>query len=302
VLGHRVALGTVAATFLLILAGGLVTNTGSALAVPDWPTTYGHNMFVYPWSAMVGGIFFEHSHRLLGSLVGLLTVVLATTLGLTEPRRWVRALGGVAVLLVVLQGVLGGLRVVLVKDAIAIFHGGAAQAFFALTVILALVTSREWLEHRPAPVSGRLVGLAAAAAALLYAQIVFGALLTHAGLIDLHLIGAAAVFAFVPIVTARARRTGQRLLARPAEILLVLLFVQLALGVGAYLARFSSMAIPGGQSMVLALPVAHRLVAALILGSAVALLAGLVRTGRARPLAAAVSPVRLRPATVETNA
>src|SRR5260370_34007600 len=85
---HRLALVTAAATMLLIFVGGLVTNTGSALAVPDWPTTFGYNMFLYPWSQMVGGIFYEHSHRLLGSLVGALTIALAVSLWMTETREW----------------------------------------------------------------------------------------------------------------------------------------------------------------------------------------------------------------------
>src|SRR5574337_643879 len=97
---HRLAVVSAATTLLLIFVGGLVTNTGSALAVPDWPTTFGYNMFLYPWSKMVGGIFFEHSHRLLGSAVGMLTIALLITTWLGEPRRWVRmltlvALGGV---------------------------------------------------------------------------------------------------------------------------------------------------------------------------------------------------------------
>src|SRR5258706_11724593 len=86
-----------ATSMLLILVGGLVTNTGSALAVPDWPTTFGYNMFLYPWSRMVGGIFYEHSHRLIGSLVGMLTVAFALSVWLAEPRRWVRRLSCVAV-------------------------------------------------------------------------------------------------------------------------------------------------------------------------------------------------------------
>ena len=302
-LSHRLAIVTAGATFALILVGGLVTNTGSALAVPDWPTTFGYNMFLYPWSQMVGGILYEHSHRLLGSLVGLLTVALATVLLFTERRGWVRALGAAAVALVVAQGVLGGLRVVLVKDTLAIVHGALAQAFFALTVVIAVVTSRRWREPQPVADTGRLRGLAIGAVALLYLQIVFGALLTHAGRVDLHLAGAAAVFVFVPMVTARARPAGRRAITRPALALLVLLFVQLGLGAGAYLARFSTIALPGGQATALALPVAPRLVAALILGAAATLVAWLVRAGPVAVPTAGADPVRreapYQPRTVE---
>src|SRR6185436_4670006 len=106
-----VALATLAATAVLIVLGGLVTNTGAALAVPDWPSTFGHNMFLFPWSRMVGGVFYEHSHRLLGALVGMLTLALAAVLWPRGGR--LRALGIVAVVAVIAQGVVGGLRVVL---------------------------------------------------------------------------------------------------------------------------------------------------------------------------------------------
>src|SRR5215472_18868584 len=123
---HWLAVVTAAATLLLIVAGGVVTSTGSALAVPDWPTTFGQNMFLYPWSKMVGGIFYEHSHRLLGALVGVLTIALA----ISAWRRGgiTRVLGVSAALVVVAQGVLGGLRVVLMQDTLAIVHGCLAQA------------------------------------------------------------------------------------------------------------------------------------------------------------------------------
>jgi len=108
-LAHPLALATLGATCVLILLGGLVTNTGAALAVPDWPSTFGYNMVLFPWSRMVGGVLYEHSHRLMGALVGLLTVVLAGALWREGGRlRW---LGFLAVAAVVSQGVLGGLRV-----------------------------------------------------------------------------------------------------------------------------------------------------------------------------------------------
>jgi cytochrome c oxidase assembly protein subunit 15 len=156
---HRLALVTAGATFLLILAGGVVTTTGAGLAVPDWPTTFGYNMFLYPWAKMTGGILYEHSHRLIGSLVGLLTLALAIVLWAVEPRRWVRWLGAAALLAVVIQGILGGLRVVLVAEQLALLHGALAHAFLGLAASLALFTSRAWTSL-PAPlpvgVAGRL--------------------------------------------------------------------------------------------------------------------------------------------------
>ncbi len=266
-LAHRLALVTAAATVVLILFGGLVTNTGAALAVPDWPTTFGHTMFLYPWSAMVGGIFYEHSHRLIGAIVGLLTLALAAALWPLGGRlRW---LGLLAVAAVIVQGTIGGLRVVLLKETLAIVHGALAQAFFGLVVTLAALPAPA--PRAPAAPDPSLRGLTLLAAALVYVQIVFGALLTHAGRLDLHLAGAALVFVFVPIVTARLRRGGDRPAASLARVMLALLAVQLVLGAGSYLARFSSFALPGGQLAVVALPVAHRLAGSLILATALLL-------------------------------
>src|SRR5262249_39781478 len=106
---HRFAVATAVATLLLIVAGGLVTSTESGLSVPDWPTIYGQNMFTFPPSKWVGGIRFEHTHRLIASTVGALTIVLAIWLARREPRAWVRRLGFSALAAVVAQGLLGGL-------------------------------------------------------------------------------------------------------------------------------------------------------------------------------------------------
>jgi cytochrome c oxidase assembly protein subunit 15 len=267
-MAHRLAVVTVVATLLLILFGGLVTNTGAALAVPDWPTTFGHNMFLFPWSQMVGGIFYEHSHRLIGAVVGLLTLTLAASLW--RAGSLLRGLGLLAVATVCVQGLVGGLRVLLLKEPLALVHGCLAQAFFALVVTLAFLTSSRARRavHGIDPTSR---GLAIGAAALVYLQVVLGALLTHAGWIELHIAGAVAVFALVPIVAARLRRSGDPVAVPMSQILLVLLGVQLVLGVGSYLSRFSAIWIPGGQVTVLMLPVTHRLVGALILASVVVL-------------------------------
>jgi cytochrome c oxidase assembly protein subunit 15 len=275
-LAHRLAVGTVAVTALLIVFGGLVTNTGAALAVPDWPNTFGHNMFLFPWAGMVGGIFYEHSHRVLGATVGLLTLGLAVALWRRGGR--LRTLGIVAVITVITQGILGGLRVVLLRDELALVHGPLAQAFFALLVTLAYLTSPAALA--PASSDAGFRRLAVVAAAVTGAQIVLGALLTHGGWLWLHVAGAVAVFAVVPIVTARARRTGDTVAAPLARVLLALLGVQLALGIGAYLARFSSIWLPGEQLTMLILPVAHRLVGGLLLAATVVLAVRVNQSGR----------------------
>jgi cytochrome c oxidase assembly protein subunit 15 len=289
---HRLALLTVVATCVLIVFGGLVTNTGAALAVPDWPSTFGFNMFLFPWSRMIGGVFYEHSHRLLGALVGLSTLALAAALW--SRGRGLRWLGLVAVVAVVAQGVLGGLRVVLLADGLAIVHGLLGQAFLALVVAIALLTSRRMADRAPA-VEPALRGLALAGAVLVYLQIAFGALVTHTGRLDLHLVGALAVFVVVPMVTARLRRLDDHVLARTAQLVLLLLGLQLVLGVGSYLARFSGIWIPGGQATMLVLPVAHRLAGGLLLAAMVVLAVRVTVGARAlarRPAAAAVGVAR----------
>lgn len=265
---YVLALVTAAATLVLIVFGGLVTNTGAGLAVPDWPTTFGYNMFLYPWSNMVGGIFYEHSHRLIGSVVGLLTLALAAACW--RAGGLVRRLGLVAVAAVVAQGILGGLRVVLLQSALAILHGCLAQAFFGVLTAIVFLTSRAAARPAP-PVDASLRALTQVAVALVYAQIVFGALLTHAGRLDLHLAGAVLVFAFVPIVTARSRRSGDPVAAAAARGLLAVLGLQLLLGVGSFLGRFTSVALPGGALTGLTLPVAHRALGSLVLGGALVL-------------------------------
>lgn len=286
---HRLAVLTAAATGVLIVFGGLVTNTGAALAVPDWPTTFGHNMFLFPPSGMVGGVFYEHSHRLLGALVGLLTVGLAVTLWRGGGR--LRALGIAAVVAVILQGVIGGLRVVLTADALAIVHGPFAQAFFAFVVALALLTSARMAEPAPA-VDGATRALTVVTAALVYVQIVFGALLTHAGYLAVHLAGATAVFVVAPLATARLRRSGDTVAAPAARIALALLAVQLLLGAGSYLARFSAVSVPGGQLTLLVLPVVHRLAGGLLLATTV-VMAVRVLAAAPRAGAAGLAPARV---------
>src|SRR5713101_2978337 len=176
---HRLAVVTAAVTVLLIFVGGLVTNTGSAMAVPDWPTTFGYNMFLYPWSRMVGGILYEHSHRLIGSVVGLLTIALALVLWRKESRPWLRWLGVVALGAVIAQGVLGGLRVVLLQQTLAILHACFAQAFFALTASLALLTSAEWKTppvKKVAAEASRVQHIGLLTSGFRYGQLILGAI------------------------------------------------------------------------------------------------------------------------------
>jgi heme a synthase len=244
---HRLAVVLACATLPLLFIGGLVTSKGAGLAVPDWPTTFGYNMFLYPWSKMVGNIFYEHSHRLVASGVGLLTIALALAFWLEERRRWLRWLGVAALLLVILQGVIGGLRVVLLENTLAIVHAAFAQAFFGLTIGLAIFTSAEWrIEPKAESITdgGRLSRLCAVTTGLIYTQAIFGAVLRHTGeRVDAHLFLAALVTLHVSFIFVRLMRFhGDRpKLTRPACLLGVLLLLQLMLGAGSYFGKFTSM-------------------------------------------------------------
>jgi heme a synthase len=174
---HRFAVVTAAATFVLLFVGGLVTSTGSGLAVPDWPLSYGQ---VFP--AMVGGVLFEHGHRLVAALVGCLTVVLALWTVVGETRPAVRALGLLALLAVVLQGVLGGVTVLYkLPLAVSVTHACLAQAFFCLTVALATVTGRRWAVAEAGAIPAALPAIAWTTTALVFGQLVLGALMRHMG-------------------------------------------------------------------------------------------------------------------------
>ncbi|MDX2080102.1 MAG: COX15/CtaA family protein [Terrimicrobiaceae bacterium] len=178
---HIWAILTLAATFFLLCSGGIVTSKGVGMSVPDWPTTYGYNMFLFPISRWVGGIFYEHAHRLIASGVGLMTMILAGWMLASEPRRWVKMLGIVAFVGVCIQGLLGGLRVTLYKDEIGIFHALLAQAFFCLIGILTVVTSRKFVENRWDVLvpDGGLRHWALGATVLIFLQLGLGATMRH---------------------------------------------------------------------------------------------------------------------------
>lgn len=273
---HRLAVVLACATFSLLFIGGLVTSKGAGLAVPDWPTTFGYTMFLYPWSKMVGNIFYEHSHRLVASAVGLLTIALTVTFWLRERRQWLRWLGVAALLLVIFQGVIGGLRVVLLENTLAIFHAAFAQAFFALTVSLAIFTSADWnveSPDKPLADGGRLGRLCAVTTGLIYVQAIFGAVLRHTGeRVDAHLFFAALVALHVILVLVRIMKGHGNLpkLTRPAFVLGALLLLQLMLGSGSYLGKFTSMlGLPPGTLVMLT--TTHLVTGALMLATSLVL-------------------------------
>jgi cytochrome c oxidase assembly protein subunit 15 len=298
------------ATFLLVVAGGLVTSTGSGLSVPDWPTTYGQNMFTFPPSKWVGGIRFEHSHRLIAASVGILTVALAIRAWAGRAAKGVRVLSAIAVATVVAQGVLGGLTVrFLLPTPISVAHACLAQAFFALTLVLAIVTSRAWrgagrpLSFAPAERAGLAAGLLAFSA--VFVQLVLGAWMRHsdAGLaipdfptsfgrivpdrwnpkIAIHFAHRAwaAVVALAIFSSAFAVRRARRDRAprRVSLALSLLLPLQMFLG---------ALSVWSGKAV--AFTVAHQTTGALILAGTVALALSLARGETAAvPVRAAVS-------------
>lgn len=253
---HRFAQLTAAATFVLLFIGGLVTSTGSGLAVPDWPLAFGQ---FFP--EMVGGVLFEHGHRLAAFVVGLLTLVLAGWVVLREPRPAVRLLGLGALAAVILQGVLGGITVLYkLPLAVSVTHACLAQLFFAMTISLAVVTGPTWYAERSAGVdAGRpsLALLASGTVVLVFVQILLGALTRHlkAGLAIpdfplafgqivpplvtphiavhfAHRVGAVAVALAVAWLVVRVRRDHAAVpaLRRPAHLAAALVVLQILLG------------------------------------------------------------------------
>ncbi|MBM4021960.1 MAG: hypothetical protein FJ284_06935 [Planctomycetes bacterium] len=244
---HLVACLLVAATAVLLSFGALVTTYEAAMAVPDWPATYGHNMFLFPLAEWLGGpwdLFLEHGHRLIGALVGMITLVLAGLVWRAVPSPTVRWLAVAAVVLVVVQGVLGGLRVRLDDTTIAKVHACTGPLFFATAVAIAVLTRRSAAVPLPSVAGG--LGTAVPVAA--YAQLVAGAQLRHLdpamppgtfhALVGTHVL-LGLVVAGLAFAAALATRSGlNRPARRRAWVVAGLVTVQLLLGVGTWVAKY----------------------------------------------------------------
>jgi cytochrome c oxidase assembly protein subunit 15 len=177
---HWAAVLAAVFTLPLLYVGGSVTTYRVGMAVPDWPTTFGMNMFLYNFWNAPFGVQVEHSHRLYGAAVGVAMIALCVWFFLHERRGWMKAFGVLALTVVIVQGLLGGFRVTQNSTTLAALHGCLAQAFFAMTVGLATFTGRDWLsDARPTPDSRRIRGLAATTLALTAAQIGLGAWVRH---------------------------------------------------------------------------------------------------------------------------
>ncbi len=268
---HRFAKFLVACTVVLILAGSLVTSHDAGLSVPDWPTSYGWNMFTFPPSMWVANILYEHGHRLIASTVGFLTIIMAVWLWIADPRRWMRWFGVATLGSVVAQGLLGGLTVIFfLPAAISTAHAGLAEIFFCMTVAIAIFTSPGWLAgYAPADASAPEPGpglrrLATTATILIYGQILVGATMRHTGaglaipdfpwmfghvipdhwnsaiaIHFTHRVGALLVTTAILTLSGHvwSRYRDRRELMRPAMLIIALVSVQVTLGALTVLSR-----------------------------------------------------------------
>ena len=227
---------------LLIVAGALVTSNDAGLSVPDWPTSFGS---LYKIPPMVGGVKYEHGHRMFAEFVGLLIIVMAVWTQRVEPRKWMRVLGWIALAAVVGQGVLGGLTVLFYLPwAISTAHATLAQTIFCVVTAMALFTSRSWLQDSEPIVEQALTpgtpALTAITAGCVWVQLILGAAFRHSGMKLLpHLIGACVVTAMLcwTVVRVLSRYGNIAKLRKPAQTVLALLMIQLGLGFFAYLTR-----------------------------------------------------------------
>jgi len=274
---HRFAVFLALCTFLLILAGASVTSNDAGLSVPDWPTSFGS---LYRIPPMVGGVQFEHGHRMIAQFIGLLTIVLAVWTQRVDRRPWMRALGWAALATVILQGILGGITVLFhLPPAVSTAHATLGQTFFCIVISMALFTGREWVREAPVLIAQserpRLASLSLLAVCAVYVQLILGAAFRHSGMKLLpHLVSAVVVTAIVLWTCIRVLSRYGRVpqLRKPASALLVLLFVQLSLGFGSYLTRvqWGRGGPHPGTAMALT-TVAHVAVGALLLATAVVL-------------------------------
>jgi heme a synthase len=274
---HRFAVILAAWTFLLIIAGALVTSNDAGLSVPDWPTSFGS---WYKIPKLVGGVQFEHTHRMIAQVAGLLTIVLVMWTARVEKRRWMRNLAYAALGTVIAQGVLGGITVLYyLPPAVSSAHAALAQTFFCIAVIFAIFTGKRWIEEHPRVEFDQrhpsLFTLTLLSIFILYVQLILGAMFRHHGLSWWPHVLNAVVVSFVLAWTAvRALSLYSRVEAvrRPAILMLSLMIAQLCLGFAAFLTRveWGKDAVQPELPMVIS-TVTHVAVGALLLASAVVL-------------------------------
>jgi len=262
---HRLAVVLALVTFPLIWVGGLVTTYDAGMAVPDWPNTYGYNLLLYPWPSWLAApfdLFIEHGHRLLGATAGLLAIGLLAAVLLTDRRRWLIVAACGALGLVIVQGALGGARVLFDERLVAMLHGCVGPLFFAYLAALVVATSR-WWQTTPSidsPAGRRLLRSAWTTAGLAYAQLILGAVVRHVPIaaapglfraaLLMHLLLAVALLGHVAMLPLKARRLPAPARGLMSLSLLVpaLVTLQLLLGLGTYVAKYAFPAWLGGYS------------------------------------------------------
>ncbi len=275
---RRLALAVAACTFVLIFIGGTVTSNDAGLAFPDWPTVEGHNMFLYPPSEWVGDKFFEHVHRLAGATVGMLSIALAVWIQWREPRRWVRTLAWIMLGAVIVQGVMGGLRVTERSVFLAIVHGCFAQLFFSSTLCMVAAQSRDWFATAPArqSTSSAMRRFCVLASVSVFGQLILGAIYRHLGQgLIFHILGAVTVTVMISVLLmwVSGDYASQPLMMRSVKLLAVLLVAQLVLGGGAFVSTMTYHADRPARLWEWLVPSLHVSVGALILAVTVTLTA-----------------------------
>ena len=273
---HWFAVFVASASFLLIIAGALVTSNDAGLSVPDWPTSF--HTFAMP--RMVGGVLYEHGHRLIAGATIVLTLAIAVWTWIAERRRWMKRLAWAAFGTIVVQAILGGITVLkLLPPAVSSAHAAVGQTFFCLAVVIAIFTARRWIEEQPRvefdSARPSLITLTLLSIFVLYVQLILGAMFRHKGIGWWPHVANAAIVALVltwTSVRALSLYSNVEAIKRPAVAMLGLLIGQMSLGFLAFLTRvaWGHDAVQPDFSMVIS-TVAHVAVGALLLATAVVL-------------------------------
>jgi len=273
---HNFSTFVAGATFLLIIAGALVTSNDAGLSVPDWPTSFG----TFHMPRMVGGVFYEHGHRMIAFSTGVLTIGLALWTWLVDRRSWIKKLAIGALGTIIVQGILGGITVLkFLPPAVSTAHAVVGQTFFCMAVAIALFTGRRWTQPEPYTAVDmrrpRLQTLTFLCIGILYVQLILGGMFRHKGMSwEPHVFDAALVAAILTWTSVRVLTYYGKIeaLRRPAIILLSLLMLQLCLGFMAFLTKVvwgRDAAQP--QPIMVVSTVSHVAVGALMLATAVVL-------------------------------
>lgn len=322
---HRLAVLVVCLVWPLIWVGGLVTTYDAGMAVPDWPGTYGYNLFLYPYETWLLGpfdLFIEHGHRLLGAVVGFVSIGLVIASLRFEPRTWAKWTAVAVLVAVIGQGVLGGMRVVLGDRTLAMVHGCTGPVFFALCVAAAATTGQWWWSRgRPngaggvsagtesgqskvTPTHGLAIG-ACCVVVLSYVQLVYGAQLRHvqptetasgfAMTVSIHVLLAFVLWCLIGFQWIRVRACGDLTLSRPAVLLLGFVSLQIVLGVATWVVNYGFptflQAFPGSEGFLVRskgfldsiVVTAHVATGSLILAQSVMILIRILRLRHIEP-------------------